>query len=201
MVSNSELRKNARKQLGDGIFTEPWLMMLLTCLIVGFINGALSATFVGSILVLGPLTYGLARCQLNVIFGKNQQADLNDLFTGFKEDFGNTFLLGFLSSLFTALWSLLFVIPGIIKSYSYAMAPYIQQAESDKNWKNCLDKSIAMMKGHKMDLFLLDLSFIGWYIVGALCLGVGMFFVIPYHQMSRANFYAALVADNNVAAE
>lgn len=81
------------------------------------------------------------------------------------------------------------------------MAPYIQQAESDKNWKNCLDKSIAMMKGHKMDLFLLDLSFIGWYIVGALCLGVGAFFVIPYHQMSRANFYAALAADNNVAAE
>lgn len=200
MANRSQLKRNAREQLGNGIFTAAWLMMLLACFIVSAINGALSFTFIGTLLVFGPLNYGLARCQINVIFGKNKQADIADLFTGFTENFSNSFLLGFLTTLFTALWSLLFVVPGIIKYYAYAMAPYIQQSQNEnKNWKYCLDKSQAMMKGHKMDLFILDLSFIGWYLVGALCLGVGALFVIPYHQMSRANFYAALAAENNTA--
>ena len=124
---------------------------------------------------------------------KNQgEVDIGDLFVGFTECFGESLLLSLLTAIFTFLWSLLFVIPGIVKSYSYAMAPYILQDDSKKDWKTCLDESRAMMKGYKWKLFCLDLSFIGWYIVGALCLGIGALFVYPYHYMARTNFYLDL---------
>ena len=60
--------------------------------------------------------------------------------------------------------------------------------------KECIDESRAMMNGYKMKMFLLDLSFIGWYLLGMLVLGLGIFFVYPYHQTARANFYESLRA-------
>lgn len=196
MVMNSELKRNARAQLGGNIFSSGWLMMLLACLIVSLIEGLGSYTVIIALLTTGPLSYGLMRCMVNVIEGKNKTAEISDLFCGFSENFTSSFVLGLLTSIFIMLWSLLLVIPGIVKFYSYSMAPYIQQKESNKEWKYCLDKSISMMNGHKWQLFVLDLSFIGWYLLGTICLGIGVFFVIPYHQMSRANFFEALYATN-----
>ena len=195
MVENYILRKNARAQLGGGIFKNGWLYMLVACLIVSAIEGAAGTIGfgVGAILVVGPLTYGLARITTSVVRGK-EKADLSDLSKGFTEDLGGTILLGLLQSVFTALWSLLFIIPGIVKSYAYSMAFYIQQDESNKDWRYCLDKSQAMMKGYKAKLFWLDMSFIGWYLLGAFCFGLGILFVIPYHQTARAKFYEALRA-------
>ena len=100
-----------------------------------------------------------------------------------------------MQSIFIALWSLLLVVPGIVKAYSYSMSYYIQQEDKSKDWKACLDESRQMMDGYKGRLFCLDLSFIGWYIVGALCFGVGTLFVAPYHRMARANFFMALSAE------
>lgn len=195
MVENYVLRSNARKQLGNNIFGETWLLAVLVLVVEGAIVSALAFTAVGSLLVMGGLTYGIARIFVKVMRG-NAKIDIVSLFDGFRENFGQTFLLGLLSSLFTALWSILFVIPGIIKYYSYSMAFYIQQDEENKDWKYCLDKSISMMKGHKWQLFCLDLSFIGWYILGAIFFGVGMLFVMPYHETAKANFYEALRAEN-----
>ena len=92
---------------------------------------------------------------------------------------------------------MLFIIPGIVKSYSYSMSYYLQQEDKSKDWKACLDESRSRMDGHKGQLFLLDLSFIGWYIVGLLCLGVGTLFVVPYHDMARTNFFMALQAEQD----
>ena len=72
------------------------------------------------------------------------------------------------------------------------MAPFIQQDSEDKGWKSCMDRSTELMRGRKADLFMLDLGFIGWYILGALCLGIGIFFVVPYHLTARANFYESI---------
>ena len=196
MVLNSELRANARKQLGGGIFKTPWLMMLLVGLILSVVSGVSGAVYIGPILLAGAIEYALVRITVKRAVTE-QDVDFGDLIVGFKENFGQVFLLGFLKGLFTALWSLLFVIPGIVKFYAYGMATYLQQKEPGKDWKVCLDESQAMMKGHKGQLFCLDLSFIGWYIVGAICFGVGVFFVIPYHAMARANFYLALDAEKN----
>ena len=191
MVASKELRARAREQLGGGIFQENWLMTLVAVFIFTALTTVSTYTGIVLLIIVGPLQYGLARLLINNV-RKGGKVNIGDLFVGFSEDFSNTLVLGILKSLFTALWTLLFVIPGIIKSYSYSMAEFIQQDSEDKNWKTCLDKSRAMMDGYKWKLFCLDLSFIGWYIVGSLCLGIGVLFVHPYHEQARANFYEEL---------
>lgn len=197
MVSNFTLRQNARSQLGDNIFKTKWMMMLVVCAILPFVEGMLTATIVGVIVAIvlhGPLLYGMARTQIECV--ENQKWDILHVFCGFSEDFGQSVLLGFLRELFIALWSLLLVVPGIVKSYSYAMAFYIRQEKGGAKTEaiDCITQSRKMMDGHKWQLFCLDLSFIGWYIVGALCFGFGVLFVMPYHEVARANFYEALKA-------
>lgn len=193
MTSNAILRQNARSQLGENIFGNTWVILGVVSFLYSAAIGALGSTFIGVILLGGPLTYGLYRVLVNVVNYK--KVDVNDVVSGFTEAFGNSLVLYFLQTLFTALWSLLFVIPGIVKSYSYAMAMYIQQDYPEKEGKDCIDQSRLMMDGHKWQLFCLDCSFIGWYLLGALCLGVGIFFVLPYHQLARTNFYLALKAE------
>ncbi len=197
MVENSILRKNAREQLGGNVFSKTWLMMLVVYLIYTAIAGAASSFTCGiaTIVVTGPLLFGLNRICVNLVKGKSE-IELEEIFVGFKENFTQSFLLYLLTTLFTVLWSLLFVIPGIIKSYSYAMAPYILQDDPTKDWKQCLDDSQKMMKGNKWQLFCLDFSFIGWMLLGLLCCCVGVVFVYPYQLTARANFYMALKAMN-----
>ena len=197
MFDNSVLRANARRQLGNNIFGKTWLMMVLASFIFSAIVGVASATVVGCIIIIGPLSYGYCRLLVKLVCGKTE-VDFADFITGFTENFTQSLLLGLLSSLFIILWSLLFVIPGIIKSYSYSMCFYIQQQSANKDWQYCLNKSKELMQGNKMKLFLLDLSFLGWYILGALCFGIGTLFVVPYHQTARANFYMNLVADKEI---
>ena len=200
MIENSILRKNARAQLGGNIFAKPWLMLLVVYLVYSAIVGAASSITCGiaTIVVTGPLLFGLCRVCVNLGKGK-QDLDIGEIFVGFKENFTQSFLLYLLTAIFTFLWALLFIIPGIVKSYAYAMAPYILQDDPTKEWKQCLDESQAMMKGNKWQLFCLDFSFIGWMLLGALCCGVGVLFVYPYQLAARANFYMALKAMNEPA--
>ena len=195
MLTNKELRAKARADLGGGIFQTMWLLTLVAVLIYDVIISVGANFIIGFILLAGPMEYGLCRVLTATARGK-KDIDFARLFDAFKEDFGNAVLLGFLKSIFIFLWSLLLIIPGIVKSYSYAMSAFIQQDAEDKNWKNCIDQSRAMMDGNKWKLFCLDLSFIGWYILGFLCLGVGVFFVMPYHEQARAEFYEDLKNQN-----
>ena len=189
MESRPELRRKARQQLGGNIFATAWLSLLLVFLLSDLIVGAASAVaVVGSVILFGPISYGMVKITHGVVRGKSDgQVNFSDLFSGFSDDFLNTFLLGLLSEIFIFLWTLLFIIPGIVKSYSYSMAFHIQNDASDKDWNVCLTESRKMMNGHKWELFMLDLSFLGWYIVGALCCGIGTLWVIPYHQAARAH--------------
>ncbi len=195
MVNNSILKTNARSQLGGNIFNRQWLTLLLILLISNLILSASTSIVpgVGQMLLTGILNYGIARVTITTV-RRGTDFNIADLFCAFNEKWSDALILGLLQSLFTFLWSLLFIIPGIVKSYSYSLASFIQQDSENKNWEYCLNKSIQMMNGKKMQLFLLDLSFIGWYILGALCFGIGVLFVQPYHQMARANFYEALKA-------
>lgn len=200
MKKNSVLRAQAREQLGGKIFATNWLLMLVAGIIVSVaMSLATEVTFfLGGIIITGAIQYGNARLSTNLARGA-EKPDLLDLTKGFTEGFGKTFLLGFMSSLFIALWSLLFLIPGIVKSYSYAMAPYIMQDDPTKSWKECITESRQMMNGHKAQLFWLELSFIGWMIVGMLTCGIGMLFVSPYMTQARANFYLEVKAQAEIA--
>ena len=96
--------------------------------------------------------------------------------------------------IYTFLWSLLLIIPGIIKHYSYAMTPYILKEEPEMKNNAAIEKSMVMMDGNKMKLFMLDLSFIGWAILCIFTFGIGFLFLQPYVAISRAAFYEDLKA-------
>lgn len=192
MSSRSEIRARARKALGGNIFANTWLLVLVAAFIVSALTGAAAFTYVGSIIIAGPLSYGLSKILLKAVREQDSKVELGDVFKGFTEDFVGNFLIGLLVTLFTALWSLLFIIPGIVKGYSYSMAFYIKADHPEYTAKQCIDESRKMMNGHKMQLFLLQLSFLGWIIVGTLCLGIGTLWVNAYMQTATACFYEEL---------
>lgn len=198
MMNRKEIKEKAKEQLGRQIFGEKWLMGLLVCVIVAAISGLVGGltSFIGGIgglVIMGPLAYGLS-----YIFLKQsrdgEKMQIADLFSGFTGDFLQNFLIGLMIDIFVALWSLLFVIPGIVKYYAYSMAYYIKADHPEYDWRQCINESKALTKGHKGELFVLDLSFLGWLIVGALCLGVGTLWVAPYMAAAKSQFYQALVS-------
>jgi uncharacterized membrane protein len=105
----------------------------------------------------------------------------------------------FIKNLLVFLWTLLFIVPGIIKSYAYRMVPYLLAENPDLDYLEAIRLSEKMTLGHKFDIFILDLSFIGWYLLGLLACGVGIIFVRPYQDATNAELY--LVLKNNVMDE
>ena len=103
------------------------------------------------------------------------------------------FITLFLRDLFLVLWSLLFFIPGIVKSYSYRLVPYLLKDHPELSPTEVITRSRQMMNGHKWQAFVLDLSFLGWYLLGILTLGaVNVFWSNPYHDNTAAAFYLEL---------
>ena len=149
--------------------------------------------FLLSILVFNPLIVGCYRFFLQNSRGP---AELNELGAGFRGDWGNVVLVMFLKNLFLALWTMLFIIPGIVKAYSYRMVPYILKEHPELSGTQAITLSRQMMKGHKGDAFVLDLSFIGWILLSALTFGIlHLFYVGPYIQATDAELYKVVRAD------
>ena len=149
--------------------------------------------FLLSILVFNPLIVGCYRFFLQNSRGP---AELNELGAGFRGDWGNVVLVMFLKNLFLALWTMLFVIPGIVKAYAYRMVPYILKEHPELSGTQAITLSRRMMKGHKGDAFVLDLSFIGWILLSALTFGIlHLFYVGPYIQATDAELYKVVRAD------
>lgn len=104
----------------------------------------------------------------------------------------------FMKDLFIFLWTLLFIIPGIIKRYEYMMIPYLLAENPDMSRQDAFAESKRMMDGNKMDAFLLDLSFIGWFILGAITFNiVNILYTTPYMELAHAELYHTLKNQNN----
>lgn len=140
----------------------------------------------------GTLQLGYAQFLLKQHDGRN--AEFNDLFSQFDR-FGTGFAQLFLRILYCALWSLLFIIPGIIKGYSYAMTPFILADRPDFTVSQAISWSEELMDGHKTDLFILDLTFFGWIVLAALTLNLGHLALNPYRNAAYAAFYRQLQAE------
>lgn len=194
-MTRQQIKAMARAQLGNSIFGNTWLIAVVVILIQGalsyLVNVIPGVGQIATILISGPMAYGVASMFIKQT-RTGEPMNIPDIFNGFRDDFSNTFLIGLMTTLFTMLWSLLFVIPGIVKAYSYSMAMYIKNDNPDYDWRRCIDESQEMMSGHKADLFMLDLSFLGWMIVGTLCAGVGVFWVNAYMSAAHAQFYEDL---------
>ena len=190
LKENSQLRAEARQALQG-----KWPMAAVAALIYSFVAGGLSAIpFIGGLcsLLNGlPVAYGIAIVMFGVFKGKD--VDFGVLFEGFQ-DYSRIFVTKLLQGIYTALWSLLLVVPGVIKYYSYAMTDYILKEEPEMKNNAAIEKSMAMMENNKMKLFLLDLSFIGWALLAIVTFGIGFLFLQPYMQVSRAAFYEDLKA-------
>ena len=187
-MNRAALKTTAKERLGNGIFKTEWLYGLLYLFVATIFVSAVSVTGIGAILVAGPVSYAISKAFLNAA-RNGGSVDLNTLFDGFKDDFGGTLLLSLLIGIFTFLWSLLLVIPGIVKAYAYSMAFYVKADHPEYGWQQCISESQRLTKGHKGELFVLDLSFIGWLIVGSLVMGIGTLWVMPYMEMTKANAY------------
>ena len=194
MVSNQELRSRARRTLGNQIFSNTWLYALLLSLLVGLVIG-LTTSFLLGLIIAGVLEYGHSKYYLLRSRNLIHYDSLMVVTDGVKEDVGGNIILGLLSTLFVFLWSLLFIIPGIVKAYSYSMAYFIKVDHPEYTPTQALDESKRIMDGNKMKLFMLDLSFIGWLILGSLTFGIGTLWVTPYMKAAHAEFYRDIIGE------
>ncbi len=137
----------------------------------------------------GPVKLGY--CTFLLKLERRQEGELKDLFSHMG-NFLNAFLLNLLTGIFIALWTLLFVIPGICATYSYAMAPFIMAENPDISANDAITASKEMMRGNRLELFFLDLSFIGWNLLALVTLGISTLFVTPYQSQAHAAFYEDL---------
>ncbi len=167
-----------------------WTTAVLITLLYAVLLGALDATVVGGILLGGPLWYGVHSFYLGQIRG--ERPGVGVLFDGVQYRFGTSIAVYLLQGIFCFLWSLLCIVPGIVKYYSYAMAPFILADHPEMDAIEIIDESRAMMEGHKWELFCLDLSFIGWWILCILTWGIGSLWLSPYMGCARAQFYEAV---------
>lgn len=218
-VTRKELKDNAKQSL-RGNWGWAIIVFLITAIIVGIFTGAghwLDETYInydgtnifyqfaspiGSILLWIGSFIGLSR---NIAFlelrdDQKEEKPYMAAFSVFTENrFGPELINFVLVSIFTFLWTWLLIIPGIIKAYSYSMTPYIvkDMVASDKQVSatDGINASKELMKGHKMALFIFDLSFLGWNILAAITCGLGYLWVTPYYQTAKANFYRHIAGD------
>ncbi len=192
-VSNSELRARARETLGTQIFDKKWLYAIASALIVSAVISLASSIScgIGSILLAGPLYVGFHKLFLSLV-RHGDDAKIEETFDG-CHDIGSNLVLGVMHDLLITLWSLLFIIPGILKSYSYALAYFIKADHPEYGWKKCLDESERMMSGNRWNLFCLHFSFLGWHLLGGLvCCGIGTLWSNAYQSAATAHFYEEL---------
>lgn len=154
--------------------------------------------FIISIIIGGAVTLGYVRFNLNLI--DRTGASFGDLFSEFDR-FGDGFFMQILIRVYTFLWTLLLIIPGIIASYSYAMTPYILLEHPELSANQAIKASKELMSGNRWRLFCLEFSFIGWTFLSALTLGIGFLWLIPYMEASKAAFYRDLVKEQEATYE
>ncbi|MFW5583743.1 MAG: DUF975 family protein [Bacteroidales bacterium] len=220
MQLNSELRAQARERLEGqwGTFVLMTFLMLVIQTILqipGYIGSlleilspenvlaSLSFSNISNILSLLalPLSWGLTVSLLRN--HREESVDLENLFDGFRGGrYTRVFCALFLVNLFTFLWALLLIIPGIMKAFSYALTPYILLDEPELTARQAIARSCEIMEGRRWKLFCLYLSFIGWGILSILTFGIGFLWLVPYMNASIAAFYedarAEYEAENSI---
>jgi len=187
-TENLVLMQMARKSLKD-----KWGLAIGTFVVYMLIIGAIQTTteffpLVGLLLlaISGPMALGIAIFSINI--SRNQDARLDQIFQGFN-NFNTSLGAYLLMLLFTFLWTLLLIIPGIIAVLSYSMTFYILADDNSIGAMEVIDKSKKMMDGYKWKYFCLGLRFIGWSLLCILTLGIGFLWLLPYMQVSMVKFY------------
>lgn len=197
-VQSSSSRSNSdAEDLGDvfasgaaevGMSTGGFAALVGGIAIVGVLVALVIELLIKNVLVVG----------CNGFFVKNATAYADKvtggaMVDGFKSNYKNIVIGMLMQDVFIFLWSLLLIIPGIVKAYEYRMIPYLLSENPDMTWKDAFAKSKEMMTGNKWKSFVLDLSFIGWHLLGGITFGiVEIFWTLPYENATDAELYLAL---------
>ena len=205
-MNRALLKENAKKSLqgkyGDAIalLGIMFAFSFALGLVIGFfrLEEDLASTLADlcSLLISCALGFGMTSYFLKI--SRNEPVTYNELFS--KTNMFVSYLsISLLVGLFTFLWTLAFIIPGIIASLSYSMVFFVKLDNPDMGAMDVLRKSKQIMSGHKMDYFVLGLSFLGWAILGVFTLGILYLWLIPYMQVTYANFYNSIKDENKAA--
>jgi len=187
MINRAEL-KNAAKQSLAGNWEIAIPAFIVYSLVFGLLSGV---TFgLGSLVFFGVMQFGLVNVFLGI--SRFRQSKIENLFIGFTSYFTNSCVAGLIMSVCSALWTMLFYVPGIIKMLSYSMTFYVLNDHPEMTGNEAVKESMRIMNGHKMDLFILKLSFIGWLILTGMTFGFAGLYVVPYMQTTMAKFYDAI---------
>lgn len=172
---------NTAGMMAIGIFLMVFIMMFVVLMAVVILL---------DVFIFNPLEVG---CKKYYLRNLNEPAQVGNIGYAFDNNYKNITKTMFFRDLFTVLWTLLFIIPGIVKSYEYQMIPYLLADNPQMTKEQAFEESKRMMQGQKWKAFVLDLSFIGWNILSALTLGIlGIFYVQPYMDATHAALYEAL---------
>lgn len=193
--SGSTATRNSAKTSMDGMSDlDPAMVFTVIGIILAAVLVAMVISILLSIFIWNPLEVGCQKFFINCKYGN---AELGDMAYGFKNGYAHIGGIMFLRGLFTGLWMLLFIIPGIVKSYEYMMIPYLLAEHPEMTRQEAFAESKRMMDGNKWDAFVLDLSFIGWALLGACTFGILLvFYVEPYIYLTHAELYHALKNEN-----
>ncbi len=198
VINRAKLKEAAKSKLNNNLWN--LLIPMLIVALIGFVGGVISGIFgedslagaVVSILVelaTLPISVGVIYYYLNFIRGKSYS--LNDLIKYYSK-FLPIFAISMLVGIFTFLWTLLFIIPGIIAAISYSMVYYIVADNPDIDVMEAIKESKRLTNGYKGDLFVFMLSFIGWYLLVGITFGIAIIYVGPYVSVSQAMYYEEL---------
>lgn len=212
MTSSFEFRQKAERLL-QGKYATP----IIYILILGLVNsltgafvpklepgetmtaaesGLVSLSNLVSFVIDAGLAYGVFHMWRAFIQGVQPNLE-ESLFSGFRTNFGRNVILQLLITVYTVLWMLLFIIPGIVKAYAYSMSFYLLHREPELDATAAITRSKLLTNGHKMRLFTLDLSYLGWYILGIFTFGILWLWVIPRHQVARTLMFEEIYELNN----
>ena len=187
MKTRAEIKAIAKENFKANYWPAVGIVVLMTIII-----GAVSSTGIGG-LAVPALTVGLCFYSIALYFGDKENATLGEIFNVGFAKFGRNLGSFILQGLLIFAWSLLFCIPGIIKSFSYAMAPYILADCPEVSAVDAITLSRRMMNGHKWEYFVFQLSFIGWAFLSGISFGlVGVFYAFPYITAAYGGYYAEL---------
>lgn len=180
-MNRKQLKQEAKAQIRGKI----GILFVINLIILGITMVSGIIPLVGWIIITPAFSLSSTMIYLNLRRGDTKAGDA---FAGFG-DFWAAFKVGFLTKLFTFLWSLLLVIPGIIKMFAYSMSMYVLAENKGMSASECIDRSKKLTDGHKMDLFVLSLSFIGWLLLCSITFGIALVYVLPYMEATFANAY------------
>ncbi len=187
-MTRAELKSMAKEQIKGNI--GKFFVMMLIIFAIGMACGFIP--FVGSIasFIITPafsLSLSIAFLKLT----KKEEVKVSDVFSGFDKT-GRALWMNILITIYTFLWSLLFIIPGIVKSFAYSMSYYVLADNPELTANQAITKSKEMMNGHKGDLFVLGFSFFWWYLLVGITFGIASIYVVPYMNATTANFYNSI---------